>query len=241
MTKIRLLPLVLIAVSSLFILKTAGLWLNSSVLFGGVAPAHAQSSSETAERAEAESADAEPQENEAESQNQAETEPPAQIDLPDQEEGDAKTAVLERLRERRQKLDAIEQELTMRENLIGAAEMQLEARIKELKAIEARIAAVVGERESEQQAQLDGLVTMYETMKPKDAARIFNRLELPILIDVVNQMKARKMAIILAAMDSGAAERLTIEIAMRGRQNPFNTEQVANDRDLPKIGEPNPG
>ncbi|MBZ0218410.1 MAG: hypothetical protein K8F25_17770, partial [Fimbriimonadaceae bacterium] len=81
---------------------------------------------------------------------------------------------------------------------------------------------------------------MYEMMKPKDAARIFNRLDLPILIDVVSQMKARKMAAILAAMESEAAERLTIEIATQGRQSPFQSEETAGDGALPKIGEDNP-
>ncbi|MDN3719926.1 hypothetical protein QW131_13820 [Roseibium salinum] len=56
-------------------------------------------------------------------------------------------------------------------------------------------------------------MTMYESMKAKDAARIFDRLSLPILLKVVRQMKPRKMADVLARMSPEAAERLTVAIA----------------------------
>lgn len=253
MTSVRLLPLVLVAVSSLLVLKTAGLWFNSSFLTGGVTLAQAQSVSDPEEPTDApqnaEPADGENSGDSATQQEQAVEADPPLAPHPDEvgrvvQAGQAadgsRSAVLERLKERRQQLEALERDVTMRENLLQAAEKQLDGRIAELKAIESRIEAAVGERENEQKAQLDGLVTMYETMKPKDAARIFNQLDLPILIDVVTQIKARKMAAILAAMDSDAAERLTVEIATRGQQSPFQNEEMAEDSDLPKIGEDSP-
>ncbi len=253
MSRLRLLPLVLIAISCLFVLKTVGLWLDAPLLSGGVSPALAQSREANTQEAETDESPTEDQavagaesgngpEQALEADTAADLPPgnPGQIIVTGQETNNARTAVLERLRGRRLQLDAYEQELGIRANLLYAAENQLEARIKELKEIEARISAAIGEREEEQQAQLAGLVTMYETMKPKDAARIFNRLDLPILIEVVSQMSARKMAVILAAMDSAAAEQLTVEIATRGRQEPFPNEQAAENSDLPKIGEDNP-
>ena len=62
-------------------------------------------------------------------------------------------------------------------------------------------------------------ITMYESMKPKDAARIFDRLDLRILVDVSTQMKPRQMAEILAQMSPESAERLTVELATRAGAN----------------------
>lgn len=42
---------------------------------------------------------------------------------------------------------------------------------------------------------------IYKTMKPKPATEIFNRLEMPILIGVVERMRAPKAADVLTRMD----------------------------------------
>ena len=82
------------------------------------------------------------------------------------------------------------------------------------------------------------LVSMYANMKPKDAARIFNKLHSSVLIDVAEQMNARKMSPILASMDNGAAERLTLALAARARGQ--TKQQPAANRALPKITPDNP-
>ena len=58
---------------------------------------------------------------------------------------------------------------------------------------------------------------MYENMKPKDAAKIFDRLDIRVLIEVANQINPRRMSDILAQMSPEAAERLTVELANRRR------------------------
>ena len=60
-----------------------------------------------------------------------------------------------------------------------------------------------------------GIVTMYEGMKPKDAAKVFDRLEMPVLIEIASQIAPRKMSDILGLMQTDAAERLTVELARR--------------------------
>ena len=58
-----------------------------------------------------------------------------------------------------------------------------------------------------------GLVKVYETMKPKDAATIFNDLSMPVLLQVVDRMKDSKAALILAAMNPDKARDVTAELA----------------------------
>lgn len=233
MTRIRLLPLVVVAISLLLVLKTLGLVFHGGYVLTGVRPAQAQTPAPATQgqpatpdgQAAADGATKAAQDESGERQGR--------IVNPGSGATGAKAAVLERLGERRKALDARERELDMRDVLLKAAEKRLEARIGELKDIEARIEAAVRKREAEKKAQLKGLVTMYENMKPKDAARLFSELNINVLVDLVEQMNARKMADILANMDGRAAERLTLAIAARGREKAFPT--VAEAEALPKI------
>lgn len=124
-------------------------------------------------------------------------------------------AILERLSDRRQQLDARDEDLAMRENLLKAAEKRVEAKVAELKALEAKVKTALDQRDETEAKRFKGIVAMYEGMKPQDAARIFDRLDLKILVDVSTQMKPTAMSAILAKMTPEAAERLTVELAQR--------------------------
>src|SRR5204863_2552838 len=117
-------------------------------------------------------------------------------------------AVLERLQARRQELDTRARELEIRESLLKAHEQRIESRVEELKGIEARIAQATHQKDEADAARFKSIVTMYENMKPKDAAKIFDRLEMAVLLDVASHMKPQKMSEVLAQMQPDAAERL---------------------------------
>jgi flagellar motility protein MotE (MotC chaperone) len=140
----------------------------------------------------------------------------------------AERAILDRLSERRGELDNRAKEIEMRENLLKAAEKRLEARIAELKELEDRVNAAAQIKEGTEAARFKNLVTMYENMKAKDAAKIFDRLDLKVLVDVSTKINPRRMSDILAQMAPEAAERLTVELAGRGKDK-------AATADLPKI------
>ena len=124
-------------------------------------------------------------------------------------------AVLESLQQRRQELETRSRELEVRDSLLRAAEKRIEQRVQELREMEARVTGVEKKKDDEEAAKFKSLVSMYENMKAKDAAKIFDRLDLRILVEVVNGMNARRMSDILGLMTPEAAERLTIEIANR--------------------------
>jgi flagellar motility protein MotE (MotC chaperone) len=147
-------------------------------------------------------------------------------------------AILGRLQGRREQLDTRQRELDMRESLIKAAEKRLEAKVQELKDIEQRIKVANGTRDKAEAERFKGIVAMYENMKPKDAARIFNRLDMRVLIEVATAIKARAMSEILANMSSEAAEKLTVELANRASAQASPQE----GGQLPKIeGKPDKG
>lgn len=139
-------------------------------------------------------------------------------------------AILERLSDRRQQLDARSEELEMRENLLKAAEKRVEAKVTELKELEAKVKSALDQRDQNELKRFKSIVAMYEGMKPKDAARIFDRLDLKILVEVSTQMKPATMSAILAQMSPETAERLTVELAHRA-----SAQKTTSAENLPQI------
>ena len=102
--------------------------------------------------------------------------------------------------------------------------------------MEARVNAAMGKRDKAEAERFKSLVTMYENMKAKDAAKIFDRLDMKILVEVATQINPRRMSDILAQMSPEAAERLTVELANRAS----GAESAESPTNLPKIeGKPN--
>jgi flagellar motility protein MotE (MotC chaperone) len=144
--------------------------------------------------------------------------------------------VLNRLTQRRKEIERHGRDLELREALLKAAERRVEAKLAELKQIETRIEATFSRQEEEKNEQFQSLVGMYENMKPKEAARIFDTLDMDILLSVVEQMRGRKMAPILASMNPEVAQRLTVELAARA-----SGEITSKARTLPAIADSDPG
>jgi flagellar motility protein MotE (MotC chaperone) len=127
--------------------------------------------------------------------------------------GDAERAVLLQLRQRRQELDARELGVAARESLLAAAEQKLNARVEELTALQKKLEALEAARTQREELGWQGLVKVYEVMKPRDAAVIFNDLAMPVLLPVLDRMKDAKAALILAAMTPDKAREVTAALA----------------------------
>jgi flagellar motility protein MotE (MotC chaperone) len=140
-------------------------------------------------------------------------------------------AILERLQSRRQELEQRAREIDIRESLLKAAEKRIETKVEELKAIEQRTAAEKEQTTEAENARFKGLVTTYESMKPKDAAKVFDRLEMGVLIEIASKIAPRKMSDIMGQMSPDAAERLTVELARRAGGD----KSAGGATELPKI------
>jgi len=131
---------------------------------------------------------------------------------------DSERTLLLDLRGRRAELDAQAAALAAREATLGAAEKRLAGRLDELNALQKRLEALGAERQAHEEANWRGLVKLYETMRPRDAAGIFNDLDLAVLLPVLDRMKEAKAAPVLAAMQPERARQVTAELAqMRTR------------------------
>lgn len=229
MNQIRLLPLVMVAVAGLLLVKVIGVVSGQGFVLGGSQIVQAQESvpegdtpsegeGEQAETGEGEEA-VDPAVQKAADEEAAAAEAADQIfrdapeDLSDFQAETTERVLLTRLADRRSALNQRESELEMRQDLIEAAEKRVEERFAMLQTLEDKIGVSLKLKEEEESAQFKSLVSMYELMKPAEAAVIFNRLNMDILVRVVRGMKARKMAGVLAKMTTDRAEELTIKLA----------------------------
>lgn len=123
--------------------------------------------------------------------------------------------VINALAKRRKELDARSATLNTQANMIAAAEQRVDAKITQLKQLQAQINALLVQRDDAQKAQIAALVKTYSTMKPVDAARIFNSLPDDVLLPVAQSMKSDVLALVMAKMSSDAAQKLTVRLADR--------------------------
>jgi flagellar motility protein MotE (MotC chaperone) len=150
-------------------------------------------------------------------------------------EGDnSEQALLSRLSERAASLDKRQADLDMREAIVAAAEMRLTDQTQALADLQTQVNALVDQKQAAEDASFKAIVSMYEQMKPKDAAKIFDTLDIGVLIKIARAMNPRNMSPILAAMSSGPAQQLTTELASVTPQTTVPAAGVATAK-LPQI------
>ena len=119
------------------------------------------------------------------------------------------------LKLRRSQIEDREHKLAEREAMMVAADKRLVERIGELTALQARLQALEAGLKERDDANWAGMVKTYETMRPRDAAAIFNALDKPVLLDILDRMKPAKATPVIAAMDPEKARQATANLSER--------------------------
>jgi flagellar motility protein MotE (MotC chaperone) len=126
---------------------------------------------------------------------------------------EAERALLQDLRQRRNELDARAEAVAARESLLAATEQKLAARVSELQTLQKQLEGLDAAQKQKEDAGWQGLVKLYEAMKPRDAATIFNELQMPVLLQVFDRMKDSRAAAVMAVMSPDKARDVTAELA----------------------------
>ncbi|MDH5771574.1 MAG: hypothetical protein OEY84_00400 [Rhodospirillaceae bacterium] len=121
--------------------------------------------------------------------------------------------LLQKLAERRQEIELRAREIETREAMLQAAEARIDKKIDDFKVLKATLDDLIKQYDGQQDSQLASLVKIYENMKPKDAARIFEEMEMATLLMVAERMKERSLAPVMAKMDPIKAKEMTVELA----------------------------
>jgi len=261
---IRVIPIVVVAIFGFAVVKVAGLvidggyvfdyqpnstqpsWAQDNLNFPGAKTADAGDITGSVEKKEEPKKDEKKDDAKRDEAKKEEPKPgapevakPGVITIPEpgQAVSPSERAILERLQSRRQELEARAREIDIRESLLKSAEKRIEGRVEEMKGIESRISTATEQKNEAEAARFKGIVTMYENMKPKDAAKVFDRLEMSVLFEIASKIAPRKMSDILGQMSPEAAERLTVELARHANGGGTATASA----ELPKIeGKPTP-
>lgn len=229
MKRPRILPVAVAAMGGLFVLKAETLWHGATAPAGQAAApaaftviAPARASEEAPARAAAAPTPA-PAAAPAPAPATALASVAPSAAAPPDPAVAAERAVLEQLRARRAELEAREQAAVQREVMLAAAERRLQQRVEELSAMRSRLEAMERARGERDDAGWRGLVRLYENMRARDAAAIFDDLEMPVLVQILDRMGERKAAPVIGAMRPDRARMLTAELArFRAQRNPNN-------------------
>ncbi len=132
--------------------------------------------------------------------------------------------LLQQLAERREAIEKQNQEMNVRAAMLQAAEKRIDSKVGELRELQKAIDALIKKHDEQEEQKIQSLVKIYENMKPKDAARIFDELDMETLLPVVEKMKERKLAPVMSNMDPTKAKEMTV--------------RISNERKLPAPGTP---
>lgn len=227
----RVLPVLVFAIALAFSLKLADVAGRVSTLFDSAYAEEKAAASPLPDESAHEGVVEEPEgEHAAEGELSAVESGSETVSGPDAEEGgnttewrdaadtdielsDVKMEMLDDLSARRKELEAFEASLRTREALLQAAEQEIDRKYQELSKLRGEIKDLLGQQAKEEDERINSLVKIYEGMKPKDAARIFDTLDLDILVTVMSRMSERKLSPILASMNPERARTVTIMLA----------------------------
>lgn len=120
--------------------------------------------------------------------------------------------ILQELAERRESLDVRAKEIDKKAIQLKVAEEEIDKKIKQLKAYEQKLEKLINEYNAKEQENISALVKLYSTMKPKDAARIFNTLDTGITVALLKGMKPATSSAILSQMNAEKAKIVTSEL-----------------------------
>lgn len=150
---------------------------------------------------------------------------------------DAERSLLLDLRQRRKELETREAALAARQSVLGAAEKRIAERTEEMISLQKKLEVLEAARAEREAANWAGLVKVYEGMKPREAALIFNDLDIAVLLPVLDRMKEAKMATVLAAMQPDRARLVTAQLAqLRSKANVAPTTAPATAPPAPSAG-----
>jgi len=225
LSKIRFLPLTIFAAVLMLTVKVGDIWKGMDGLLGGaiaVSDAQAQEKPEGKDAARKEKAkvgkggkmskaDSPPKP--AEGSDEPLTEVSSRMVTNDPTLlTQAEIDLLQQLADRREILENREQDLELKQGLLKAAETRIDKKVEELKELQSTIQKLIKTYDEQQDAKLGSLVKIYESMKPKDAALIFQELDMNTLLLVAERMKERKLAGIMSKMDRAKASEITVEL-----------------------------
>lgn len=145
----------------------------------------------------------------------------------------AEVQVLQALGERREALELRGTQLETQDALMLVAEQRLSERLAELRTLETHVNDLLGQLDEAQETRLAALVDVYQRMRAKDAATVFDGLDDGVLVQVASRMRQANLAEVMGRMDPARARALTEMLADRARPPTNGDDLLARSRTAP--------
>lgn len=120
--------------------------------------------------------------------------------------------ILQTLRNRHDKLNELEKDIAIKQEILKNIEGNLNQKLEHLEKLTLQMTDDTNSLSGQNYSKL---VKIYEGMKAKEAAKIFDTLQTQVLLGVAQQMKENKLALIVAEMNPEKARDLTMGLANR--------------------------
>jgi flagellar motility protein MotE (MotC chaperone) len=130
-------------------------------------------------------------------------------------QGPATADAISFLQQKEADIQRREELLKEKEEHLSKVEKEVEQKVKDLLAIQKEIQASRSEKQESQNTKVRSLAKIYGTMKPKEAAKLFENLDDKLVMGIISTMTPDEAAAILALMDVKKAAK--ISEALSGR------------------------
>ena len=130
--------------------------------------------------------------------------------------------LFEALRTRAQQLDAIEARLDARAKNLQQAEADLQAQLQTLAEAAARLAATLRTTETAAEDDLRHLTTVFESMKPAQAAGLFAQMDAEFAAGFIGRLRPEFAGEVMSGLDPVVAYAISAILAGRHARTPRN-------------------
>ena len=121
--------------------------------------------------------------------------------------------LLRAIDERSRQLDAWASDLAGRARLLEVIEARAREQVAALRAERSALASTLERVDDEAEAEIEHLVGIYENMKPKEAARIFEAMPAEVAAEFVRRMAEKKSALVMGNLNATHAYAITLALA----------------------------
>jgi flagellar motility protein MotE (MotC chaperone) len=129
-------------------------------------------------------------------------------------------ALLAAIRERAANIEREEHRLAERRQTLNVAEAKLAEQLAAFETAQKNLEKTLAMADQAAERDIARMTTVYENRKPKEAARIFERMEVAFAAGLLARMRPDVAAEVLTGMDADAAYAVTVTVASRNAAVP---------------------
>lgn len=130
------------------------------------------------------------------------------------------SALLSALREREERVKALEQQIDVRRKALEVADAEITKRLAILEQAEANLRQTIALADGAAEDDLVSLTAVYENMKPKDAAALFATMEPGFAAGFLGRMRPDAAAAVMTGLPPEVAYSISVILAGRNAKVP---------------------